>query len=140
MSGAKAQLRAPEEIQKRWDNEDRAHGVNPNSPASRTYVHLLIATINNQMLDVMARAIANRTLQARDEHATQTKKLEARVAQLEAALAERKYYGVWRERGYKAHNSVTHDGSVWIALEDTASRPGDDETWQLAVKKGRDGR
>lgn len=45
--------------------------------------------------------------------------------------------GIAYERG----DSVTRDGSTWIALDDTTETPGGgSKTWQLAVKRGRDGR
>lgn len=50
--------------------------------------------------------------------------------------------GYWRE-GMKAEKSdvLTHDGSVWIALKDTSSKPcrENSEDWRLMVRKGRDG-
>ena len=51
------------------------------------------------------------------------------------------YKGVWIEGSYLAGDSVTHEGSTWIAHVDTATRPGTpDSNWQLAVKRGRDGK
>lgn len=51
------------------------------------------------------------------------------------------YRGVWREDEYKRGDCVTHEGSTWIALADTITRPGTpDCNWQLANKKGRDGK
>jgi hypothetical protein len=50
------------------------------------------------------------------------------------------YRGVWRQGEAHARGAFcTHDGSLWRANEDTASRPGTDRTWTLAVKRGRDG-
>jgi HK97 family phage prohead protease len=54
--------------------------------------------------------------------------------------AEHKYFGVWTAGSYMEHNSVTHKGSLWIALADTEGEPGTTEDWQLAVKRGRDAR
>lgn len=45
-----------------------------------------------------------------------------------------------KEKSYTLGDCVTHDGSTWVAKEKTTSRPGTDATWQLMVKKGRDGR
>lgn len=51
--------------------------------------------------------------------------------------------GFWRE-GMKCHalQAITHDGALWIAKRDTASKPclESAEDWQLAARKGRDGR
>ena len=72
--------------------------------------------------------------------------LDARYSALDArikALEERpvmQYRGVWSaERGaYPAGSFATHSGSVWHAHATTTSRPGDDDSWTLAVKHGRD--
>lgn len=72
--------------------------------------------------------------------------LEKRVEALEAKLSawDRKsfqYCGVWSAKdAYGEHDFVTHDGSMWCCLTPTSSKPGTDESWQLCVKKGRDGR
>lgn len=41
---------------------------------------------------------------------------------------------------YRKGNGVTWAGSFWIAQKDTDEKPGDGDSWRLAVKKGRDGR
>ncbi len=41
---------------------------------------------------------------------------------------------------YKDGNAVTFGGSIWIAKADTETAPGKSEDWQLAVKRGRDGK
>jgi hypothetical protein len=63
-----------------------------------------------------------------------------RIKTLEAQLEQRKYFGIWDSGEYKRHNMVTHAGSLWIALSDTTGKPGETDDWQLAVKRGRDGR
>lgn len=51
------------------------------------------------------------------------------------------YKGVYAAGGeYQEGNAVTYGGSLWIALEDTKEKPGDGKGWQLAVKRGRDGK
>jgi hypothetical protein len=53
------------------------------------------------------------------------------------------YRGVHREGRYAAGDAVTHQGSLWIARAATERRPGSEggaQDWQLAVKKGRDGK
>ena len=65
---------------------------------------------------------------------------DAKIAALEAKLAEFTYKGAWTEgRQYKRGNFVTA-GSVWHANADTRSRPGVDSDWSLALPKPRDGR
>jgi hypothetical protein len=42
---------------------------------------------------------------------------------------------------YERGDQVTRDGCQWIALKDLpAGIPGTSDDWQLAVKKGRDGK
>jgi hypothetical protein len=64
--------------------------------------------------------------------------LEARIAALEA----REYQGTWKaEQRYSKGAMVTFDGSVWVARSASmAVRPGTGPTWQLCVKRGRDGK
>ena len=53
------------------------------------------------------------------------------------------YRDVWKaDTQYSQHDMVTHDGSTWIALEDSkGTRPGHmQKAWKLIVKKGRDGK
>lgn len=73
--------------------------------------------------------------------ATRLKALEQRCAELERGLEQRSYKGVWDASvTYDEHNLVTMGGSVWIARRATCDKPGTSDAWQLAVKKGRDGR
>lgn len=51
--------------------------------------------------------------------------------------------GFWREGlGTKAGQSITHDGALWIAKRDNASKPclENDQDWALGARKGRDGK
>jgi hypothetical protein len=67
--------------------------------------------------------------------------LELRNVEVEKQAAEFRYRGVWQpSEQYCRNNFVTHDGSVWICLHDGAGKPGQCLDWQLAVRKGRDGK
>jgi hypothetical protein len=69
--------------------------------------------------------------------------LEQRIADHEARPAGVKYCGVWQAgQDHALGDAVTHKGSLWIAKSyHVHSEPGEDPVcWQLAVKKGRDGR
>jgi hypothetical protein len=77
------------------------------------------------------------------------RKLEQRVAELEVRLAAVEvkpnitYRGVHESgRSYMAGDAVTKSGSLWISkLNHIKSDPGTDPVgWQLAVKRGADGR
>jgi integrin beta 3 len=49
--------------------------------------------------------------------------------------------GVFKDgESYERGDGVTWAGSFWIAREATFSKPGDDTTWRLAIKRGRDGK
>lgn len=56
------------------------------------------------------------------------------------------YRGVWTEdTTYEPGDTVTHQGSGWVALETTTARPDEfspegARSWQLAVKRGREGK
>jgi len=51
------------------------------------------------------------------------------------------YRGVYKSgENYEQGDTVTWDGSCWVALKANADKPGDGENWQLAVKRGRNGR
>lgn len=50
------------------------------------------------------------------------------------------YRGVWKEGAYKRGDTVTWGGSQFTAVRDTEAKPEMDGSWQLSVKRGRDGR
>lgn len=64
--------------------------------------------------------------------------LEQRVAEIERHPF--RYSGAWEAGSYDKGEFASHRGSLWFCHEPTSSRPGTDETWQLCVKKGRDGK
>jgi hypothetical protein len=68
------------------------------------------------------------------------RELTVRVQQLEQRR-ELSYSGTFQQGvTYQTNEAVTHDGSVWIARTSTSARPGTNSDWQLAVKRGRDGK
>jgi len=52
------------------------------------------------------------------------------------------YKGTWEHgREYVRGNFVSQDGSIWHAQRDSkGARPGDGDSWKLAVRHGRDGK
>ena len=63
--------------------------------------------------------------------------LRAKIEALEKRAAV-KYSGVFKQgASYAEANICTHDGGLWLARADTASRPGTDASWQLIVKSHR---
>ena len=72
-----------------------------------------------------------------------TAPLKARIEALEAQQQNWKYRGAWDdETDYHLGNFVTHSGSLWhCTAPSRGKRPGiNPEQWQLAVKRGDDGR
>jgi hypothetical protein len=53
-----------------------------------------------------------------------------------------RYVGVYQDgKAYTAGDVVTWAGSTWTAAEATTTKPGDgSKSWQLCVKRGRDGK
>jgi hypothetical protein len=68
-------------------------------------------------------------------------KLKTRIKELEARPAL-DYTGLHEPgRSYRKGQAVSHGGSVWIAMHDMPNAPGTPNSgWQLAVKRGRDGK
>jgi hypothetical protein len=67
--------------------------------------------------------------------------LEQRVALLETELADRVHRGVFKEgEVYRRHNMVTWGGSQWHCNRSTMTRPGINDDWILAVKRGANGK
>lgn len=68
--------------------------------------------------------------------------LSARIVELEAGGIH--YCGVYQRSGvtYRKGSLVTADGSGWIALREAkeGEAPGASSAWQLAIKRGKDGR
>lgn len=64
------------------------------------------------------------------------------IAREELSIRQVDFYkGVYdANKVYGASEAVTWDGSLWFANRNTKSKPGTDDSWTLAVKRGRDGR
>jgi hypothetical protein len=63
-----------------------------------------------------------------------------KIAELESRPTM-KYVGVWSADEQCVEGEFcTHSGSLWACRATTRSRPGTDETWQLAAKRGNDGK
>src|SRR5690606_34862369 len=71
-------------------------------------------------------------------------KLDAMQARLDALEGRGlEYLGTHqRAQPYRRGSAVTHDGSLFIAVRQVAEGevPGKSDGWQLAVKRGSDGR
>lgn len=53
-------------------------------------------------------------------------------------IIDRGIFTAERTGGYERGDAVSFGGSTWFAQRSTKSRPGTDDSWRLAVKKGRD--
>jgi len=61
---------------------------------------------------------------------------------VKAYIPAMEYKGVWKESHgeYAKGHTVTQNGSLWVCLKATTDKPGSSDSWQLAVKKGTDGK
>ncbi len=76
-----------------------------------------------------------RTMTMIQTRGTETKRTPKKMAGLPL------YRGVYKDGvAYEHGDEVTFGGSMFIALQDTNSRPETDNTWQLNTKRGRDGK
>jgi len=74
--------------------------------------------------------------------------LDARIEALEATTDQVLtrgifYAGTWQKAlGYDRGSAITHAGSLWIAVTNAeqGEAPGASDCWQLAAKRGRDGK
>lgn len=67
--------------------------------------------------------------------------LDDRTEELALTVPFQIYRGVWKSQEYKRGDTVSRDGSQWVATRDTKDQPGsEDSGWQLCVKRGRDGK
>jgi hypothetical protein len=78
-------------------------------------------------------------------HTVRRNKLEERIVELERQVAESKaafsYRGTWNgDTQYNENDFVTQSGSMWHCRRSTRDKPGQSDAWQLAVKRGADGR
>jgi hypothetical protein len=90
-----------------------------------------------EIADLIRQHVAAATMPLRDR----IEMLELRTVDAEKQAAEFRYRGVWQpSEQYCRNNFCTHDGSVWVCLRDTEGKPGQCLDWQLAVRKGRDGK
>lgn len=73
----------------------------------------------------------------------------ARIAALEKTAEELKaggpnladaFKGSWMPGDYRRGHLVTMGGSLWLALADSAEKPGTGANWKMVTKRGADGR
>jgi len=109
------------------------------------------ATTKAELSEFMAKTLAPvfesilKRVERIEQRAAETERRSAqRVQRLEGrmdAATGLRYLGVHDDgEAYEPGDAVTHGGSLWIAKERTSAKPGIDGTWQLAVKRGKDGR
>lgn len=93
-------------------------------------------------LDIMTTGFAK----YRDDFQGRITALEKDNAELRAAGAKSLadfYRGVWQPSAFDPYargSAVTFDGSLWVARTETRAKPGTGDDWQLAVKRGHDGK
>lgn len=65
------------------------------------------------------------------------------LARMVSEAAADMWKGIWEPRTYKRGDWITHGGSLFVAVRDTApeDRPSpDSEAWKIALRRGRDGK
>jgi hypothetical protein len=78
-----------------------------------------------------------------DDERTLTVSLKAgeRVVSKSVRLSHPVHRGVYQAgKAYQKGDCVTFGGSTWSATRDTDAKPETDDSWKLAVKRGRDGK
>lgn len=75
---------------------------------------------------------------------TRVKDLENEIADLKAAQSKTladAFRGTWQPGSTYVRGSLAiWDGSLWLAMADTSSKCGSDDTWRMITKRGRDAR
>jgi hypothetical protein len=72
---------------------------------------------------------------AREAGLADSRRIEARIAALEAQVEARKYTGIFRAgEVYQPGNICTADGARWIAHVVTTAKPGSNGHWTLIEK------
>lgn len=98
------------------------------------------------IMDAIAGVIRQHTESALAPVLARLDALERENAELKAAGAKTLadfYRGTWQPSAFDPYQrgmAVTHDGCLWIARAETRAKPGTNDDWQLAVKRGRDGK
>lgn len=86
------------------------------------------------------RDLQDRLEQAIKQQTAVAHQMDDRMKALEAR-EQLEYLGVWDiTKDYRKNHAVTHDGSVWIARKPSRGVRPPHEAWQLAVKRGGDGK
>ena len=96
-------------------------------------------------VDDLADAIEHHVIRARAPLQAEIISLRKEIGSLREELGKRstlKYEGVWNsEKVYNVGDFVTENGSLWHCWDaNVGVRPGSSDKWQLAVKRGRDGK
>lgn len=95
---------------------------------------------------VIVRGLADLALEVADDLRTVTLRhtlTDGHTVTRSVAIPAMVYRGVWRDgEAYAKGDTATRGGSAWVLMaEQQAGKPGDENSgWQLAVKKGTDGR
>jgi hypothetical protein len=125
------------ELQRRWLAEDAALDE-AQSLAARQVDDLRarVAQLEQRLRrEVAARCEVVDDLVAvlRDLFREKREEIERRFAEIEAR--QLRFHGTHEPgRSYKQNSMVVKKGGLWVALVDTVATPGNDASWQLAVK------
>ena len=120
----------------RGDPGETEQSAEPARPAS--VAKLSATSISRAELDQTVAALIDAIGALISNERESVAAVEARVKALEG----RQYAGTWKSgAAYRKGAMVTLEGSLFIARHDYPSKPGTPKSgWQLAVKRGRDGK
>jgi len=105
-----------------------------------------IAWLSKMLIEQISKATRTHLKELDAEDARLAERIAALEAEVKAMKADRptladSYKGTWQPSAfdqYQRGDACTFDGSIWIARTTTRAKPGSNDEWQLAVKKGRD--
>ncbi|MEX2150703.1 MAG: hypothetical protein WD793_10835 [Steroidobacteraceae bacterium] len=93
-----------------------------------------------QRLEAFRQEVDGCRVDTAERFATLHHKLDELAERLEGAqtksLADA-YRGAWLPGRFERGALVTHDGSLWLAIEDGNGKPGQSATWRLIIKSAR---
>lgn len=118
----------------------RAAAANPREAAM---IATLMRSIAATLQPYISQAIDERVAAERANMTRELTVLRAEIAELRSKGGSGlDYRGVWSPGvSYPCGTAATWEGSLFISREPTDRKPGTDNSgWQLAVKRGRDGR
>jgi hypothetical protein len=115
----------------------------PSPVANTDALEAAVAELRRELAALRADIVVDALTARADRAEAELAELRRRTAQMEAQLEGKgipRYLGIWKSGLYTEGSCVTDHGSVLVCSRQTDGRPGQDDAWTLAVKRGADGR